>query len=393
MPHVQFVISNDSHHAAMMLPVAGLLAGEPGFRCSLLSLCEFRGLRTPAERFTERGVAVTQVLHRFPRPAGRQQTGASKRGARRLVRRLSWVLVLQPRLSRALRSRPDVVVLPNDSAFPYDGLASILRARAIPFVLVQEGIRFPLPVDAEEDRYGCGGAAAIAAWGEGSAEHFRSSGVPAGRIHLTGSPRFDGVDAVDWKAEGARLREALKLHERSLLLLSNPIDDQGFCSTRDKLDLLRRFAFEVVPVLEAAGLGLAIKLHGRESVSAVEAVLGDLVASGRIRVLAGVPLYPLFAVAAGAVVLASTVGLEGLLFDVPLGVLEIPGYGFVHDYVRRGAAAPLAWSEGMGEQVANWLARPNERIRAAAGYVRHHLAVRSSACDAVAGVIRRVVRS
>ncbi|NIY17466.1 MAG: hypothetical protein GWM98_22600, partial [Nitrospinaceae bacterium] len=64
---------------------------------------------------------------------------------------------------------------------------------------------------------------------------------------------------------------------------------------------------------------------------------------GRITVIGRGPLYPLFVLSKAAIVLASTVGLEALMMDVSLGVLEIPGSGFVYDYVEQGAAMGLTW--------------------------------------------------
>ncbi len=85
---------------------------------------------------------------------------------------------------------PDVVVVPNDAAFPYDRIAAAAARRGLPLVLVQEGIRFPLPVETGQDAYGLGGADVLAAWGEASADYFRQRGVPGERIVVTGNPRF-----------------------------------------------------------------------------------------------------------------------------------------------------------------------------------------------------------
>ena len=391
MPLIQFVISNDRHHAAMMLPVATCLHGEAIGRCSLLSLCEFRGLPTPEQRFRDVGVEVTRVLRHFFRPAGRKQGGEGNRHARGFARRLSWAFLLRPRLERALQARPDVAVLPNDVAFPYDRLVRMLHARSVPFVLMQEGIRFPLPAEAGSDRYGSGGAAAVAAWGEGSAAHFRSQGVASERIHVTGSHRFDHIADTDWGVEGRRLSERLGLPARNLLLLSNPIDDQGFCSTADKLRLLQRFVAAALPSLASRQIGLVIKLHGRESIADLEASLAPLGANDRIRVLKDVPLYPLFTLSVGAVVLASTVGLEALLFGLPLGVLEIPGHGFVHDYVQRGAGRPLAIGSSLPAQLEDWLSSASGDGPAARRYLDLHLATRTGAGERVADLVRQTI--
>jgi hypothetical protein len=388
-----FLISNDRHHVDMMSPVVKLLADGGGHRCRVVSLCELRGFRSPPDRFRFSNVEFVRVLplHLRRSPSIGQTTGrAGDRALRGMARSLLWSTALRRRIESCLDAAADVVVLPNDAAFPFDRIAALLRARRTPFILVQEGIRFPLPGVTREEAYGRGGAAAIAAWGDSSATYFRGQGVAAQQIHLTGNPRFDELATIDWRGRGDRLRAELGVRGDVLLYMSNPIDDQGFCTSAEKLELFRRFAVEVAPLVAARDATLVVKLHGREDEAAYARIARAAPHSDRIIVAKHAPLYPLCAIARGAVVLASTVGLEALLFGVSLGVLEIPGAGFVHDYVQSGAAVGIRGDAALGPQVAALLDEPSEERRAAtAAYIDRHLAGRGSAATHIAELVRR----
>lgn len=394
MPRIAFVLSNDRHHAAMFLPVAAAVAARPGFECRALSLCEFRGLRSPVEEFGRAGIAMRRAVpFSFRSPgAGAGGAGGPPSRRRRLAQGAAWAALLRRPVGALLAERPDLVVLPNDAAYPYDRIAALLRRRGVPFLLVQEGVRFPLPASAGGPVYGGGGAAAVAAWGEASAEYFRAAGVPPERIHLTGNPRFDVIAATDWRAPAAAARERFGLAEETLLLISNPIDDQGFCSHDEKLRLLRALVEGLLPLFARPGFSLAISLHARESAEETGAALAGLPGAERVAVLDKVPLYPLLAASAAAVILASTVGLEALLFGLPLGVVAIPGVGFVHDYVAGGGALGLACDATLPSLAADLLALRGRPRPAAEVYLRRHLAVTTGATERLADLVTRLVR-
>jgi hypothetical protein len=393
VPRVDFVISNDRHHVAMMLPVARELADERGYVCRFLSLCELRGLPTPVERLAAAKLPVERLLPpRVRSSPTRGRTGGGRASAlRRWARRVAWQAILRPRFARQFASPPDLVVVPNDAAFPYDRLAASLRRRGIPFLLLQEGTRFPLPAVEEGRPYGGGGAIAVAAWGVASGEYFASAGVPVERIHLTGSPRFDGLDAEDWESAAAALRSRLGIAGPLLLLVSNPVDDQGFCTTKEKLVLFERFLTGLAPLQSTTSLTSVIKLHAREAAADFAAIAHRAGVAERTRILTDAPLPPLLAAASAVVILTSTVGLEALRAGKRLGVLEIPGFGFVHDYVSSGAAVGLVWNRPMHEQVAHLLREDATATASALAYLRRHLAVGEGASQRVAQLIVDVV--
>jgi hypothetical protein len=318
---------------------------------------------------------------------GRQTGSASSIWLRWIARKISWHLLLKRRLQACFQTTPDLVVLANDAAFPYNHICQLFHWRRIPFLLVQEGIRFSIPATLDTETYGQGGATAIAAWGETSRAYFRNQGVPDCKIHLTGTPRFDAIPKTDWQAEADLIKARWKLGEKTLLFLSNPIDDQGFCTTREKLELVQRFIMGIASLFEDPDFHLLIKLHTRESAEAFQALITDLPFAERIKIFRAEPLYPLFERSRAAIVLASTAGLEALLFGLPLGVLEIPRIRFVHDYVSSGAAQGLTWDVPLAEQVRTLLeVRPGGRESAAA-YVADNLATRHNATARVVKLI------
>jgi hypothetical protein len=208
---------------------------------------------------------------------------------------------------------------------------------------------------------------------------------------LTGCPRFDQIIDTDWKGATAELRARLGVGGPILTLLTNPIDDQGFCSTAEKLDLVASFVGRITEVLAADGTTLVIKLHARESAKDYRSALSHLPVGETIKIVDAEPLYPLLATSSAAITLASTAGLEALLFDLPLGVLELPSAGYVHDYVSSGAAWGLGTNGTTAERVHEMLRMPNKNRDAVRAYLEHQIARRSGAAESVAATIAEAI--
>lgn len=397
MPQIDFIISNNGHHATMFLPVVKTFAAQPEYHCRVLSMCEFRGLPSPAEKFDLCGVTFVEVLPfkntRKSSAIGSQKGISSLKLVRQIARQASWHLLLGPKVRSYLKNKANLVVVANDAAFPYNHICHILRQQRTPFVLLQEGIRFPIPSMAEKELYGTGGAVAVAAWGSSSVEYFRQQGVSDDRIHLTGTPRFDIVSTTDWQLEAAEIKKCLGLGTKTLLYLSNPIDDQGFCTTPEKMKIFRHFLIGIESLFADPEFSLVVKLHTREAIADFEAIIAEIPFAKRTFVLsAGLP-YPFFILAQAAIVLASTVGLEALMFGLPLGVLEIPLHGFIHDYVSSGAAYGLKWDASMSEQVRE-LMQPDSSYRLSAQtYVANNLITLDNSTERVVNLIDRLINN
>lgn len=390
MTAVDFVITNPTHHLATVEPVARRLV-EAGHDCRILSLCEVRGLSSPPDNIPR--VPLIRVVPRFRRvkPGSTRDPGQVRRSLkRRIARRLVWHSMVGPSLRRVLRvRRPDVVAVCNDIAYPYVPLLAILRRRSIPTVLLQEGIRFPLPVGATVEPYGTGGTTAIAAWGPASAEYLVAQGVPEKRVHVTGSPRHDAVTPEAFVAAATELRARLGGSAR-VAILTNPVDSQGLCRTDEKYQVVVDLAETLAPLAAEANLRLVVKPHGGEDAEAYRRLMAGTALADRVTVETSLPLYPLLAAVDGVIVLVSTVGLEALLLGASLGVLAIPGCGYLHDYVAEGVGVPVARGEELSA-VRSLLAEPvaaDVRRR----YLDRHLAHRGAAAQRVAELMLEVAR-
>lgn len=388
MSDVAFVFSNPRHHLEMMAPVAEELTRR-NVTCTLVSLAELRGFETPRQSGARR-VLPLHVRRRSGAPSdGSGEEGAWRRG--RLAKKLVWSLGIGPRL-RWMLHRTRVIVVPNDAVYPYIELVEQLRksktqART---VLMQEGIRFPLPESYTGPRYGSAVSAAVCAWGEGSKDFFVASKVPESRIVVTGTPRLDGLDVAMWKARGQELLGTLKLSAPPIAFLSNPIELQGYGSKAEKLELFARFLAGAAPVLKARNIPVIVKNHLYEDPNDYARMAAASPIPELVTVLEAVPIFAAIAAARAAVVLTSTVGLEALTFGLPLGVMEIPGHDFVFEYVQRGAAVPIRVAS-VTRSIEQLLDRDDARTAAGKAFVERHLHDQGRARHNVADVIERIL--
>jgi len=388
MPDVAFVFSNPRHHLEMMAPVAEELTRR-NVTCTLVSLAEMRGFETPKQSGARRVLPLNVRRRRSTPSEGSGEEGTWRRG--RLAKQLVWTLGLGPRL-RWMLHRTRVIVVPNDAVYPYIELVEQLRkskpqART---VLMQEGIRFPLPESYTGPRYGSAVSAAVCAWGEGSKDFFVASKVPESRIVVTGTPRLDGLDVAMWKARGQELLATLKLSAPPIAFLSNPIELQGYGSKAQKLELFARFLAGAAPVLKARNIPVIVKNHLYEDPNDYARVAAASPIPELVTVLDSVPIFAAIAAARAAVVLTSTVGLEALTFGLPLGVMEIPGHDFVFEYVQRGAAVPIRVAS-VTRGVEQLLDRDDVRTAAGKAFVERHLHDQGRARHNVADVIERIL--
>lgn len=394
MPHIDLLIANTGHHLDAMRPVARELIAR-GFTCRLVSLCELRGLRSPLDDTEGAGLPVHRLVPRSFRSSPSQPGGSRvpSRRLRNLPRALFWHLYLNRRVRGWLGSKPDLVVVPNDAAFPYDRICDQLRRHKIRLVLLQEGIRFAETVfqDSEITEQGLSGADAIACWGETSARFFRARGAPPRSIHLTGNPRFDRLEATDWGSEAGDLTKALPPGGPTVAILTNPIEVWGFCSQSGKMALLESFLDGLDRLFETDGLRVVFKIHRQESLRDYQALIERHRHRERLAVLTDAPLYPLLELSDAAIVLASTVGLEALLLGTPLGVLEIPGHGFIHDFVSSGAARGVGWNASIADQTAALLDDDPRHNTALDVYLEQTLSARGNATGAVADLVADLV--
>ncbi|MDQ3363870.1 MAG: hypothetical protein M3680_00355 [Myxococcota bacterium] len=389
MTDVTFVFTNPRHHLEMMSPVADELARR-GVDVGLVSLAELRGHDTPRTDARIRRALPINLRRRTGEPA----TAGTASGPRpssfgALAKRVAWS-VLRPRLRQLIRTSR-VVIVPNDAVFPYIELVAQAHRWGARTVLMQEGIRFPLPTAYAGPTYGGAVNAAVCAWGEGSKTYFVASKIRTSLVAVTGAPRLDELDPGTWAVRGAELLAHHGLSSAPLAFLSNPIEIQGYGTKELKLELFRRFLEEAAPQLRARGCSVIVKNHLHEDPHDYERVAAASSVAGLVTVVGhATPIFAVLAVARAAVVLTSTVGLEALTFGVPLAVLEIPGHDFAFDYVQRDAAIALRGGQ-IAAGVAELLEASPARRDASQAFVAHHLHDRGRARFHVADVIERVL--
>ena len=78
------------------------------------------------------------------------------------------------------------------------------------------------------------------------------------------------------------------------------------------------------------------------------------------------------------------------LFDLPLAVLEVPGAGYLHDFVSSGAAIPLE-SAGPISHKLSLLFEPVAQSAAVERYLADTLAVRSGASERLVELILQLL--
>jgi hypothetical protein len=379
----------------MARPLAQRMIASGSYDVRVLSLCEFRGIETPENPLAEPGIPVVRLSKVLRPPAVKDTIRAAKPSnwLSRAAREFAWRGLLEGNLNEALKTPPDLVILFNDAAYPYDRVTRVLRTRGIRFLLIQEGIRFEATESAVDGalNQGRGGAAAIAVFGQSSAEFFRKQGAPADSIHLTGNPRFDQLKSMDLRSEESRIRRELKLGSRNLLFLSNPIEFHGYCTAESKLALVSDFVRDIEDLFEDKDFRLIFKLHGNENpddflaASRVSGHFSQIVMASQFH------LYPLLKIVDGAIIFGTTAGLEALLFGVPLGVLEIPGIGYLHDYVREGAATGLRWTATMSQQVSELMESKGRFSPNVEKYLARSLASRNDATSRVLAVVESLI--
>lgn len=320
---IAILITNPNHHFELTHEVA-LLLKQAGHSVKYVSLCEMRRMASPEDKFRSNDLDYIKFgnLPKNLKPSsGKQALGKSDSLIRKTVQYLFWRIKLKP-FVRANLKEVDKVLLMNDAAFPGDRICQWLKQHEIPFFLLQEGIRFPLPNESES-KYGGNGAEKIFAWGERSAKHFEGLTQPQTQTIVTGSPRFDKflgeLDNLSQQNKGFKV----------LGVFTNPIDDQGFCTKNEKLDIFEKFIQRSSPYLVENNIKLSIKCHPREDETEYLSIANKYMK--RVDLLPKDILKAISQVDAG-VVMASTVGLELLGAGKGLAQLEIPKWGYVFDY-------------------------------------------------------------
>jgi len=385
---IDFFISNRRHHWQVSSRVSRILA-ERGHDVRILSLCELRGEVTPEP--SSSSVPVVQLIGGRA-AAGRKGVVKSARGGpvRRLLRKAAWYGRLAPRLELQLRSRkPDVVVVPNDLAYPFDRYVRMLKRHSIRWALYQEGILFRLP-DSGLKPYGAGGADAIAAWGSQAADYFTNvAGAPSSTVFAVGSPRHDDFTREAFAAEAERLRSEVPEGHKLITFFGTTVDKPGgHCTTEQKLRSIEQFVASLEQVAESHPFVLWVKPHAGENAENYAEILRRSKIAEQAELRTTLPTFPAVLASDAVIMNGSSIGVEALLLGARVGVIPVPNTGYPFDYGTSGVYTTIPATDGADAIVELLTATVDEEARAA--NLEKHFANRPNAAEEMASLLERI---
>jgi hypothetical protein len=328
---ILFEITAADSHQQIILPVIRLLKAR-GIPVIVYSDCEL--LRTSSDTATLQGEGIPFVrLAEKPLPATQPEWEAAAAPIRLRI------------TGEVERARPALVAVLNDRNFPSNVFVGEARRLRIPTLLIQESLRKDLfqrpPLGKlfgrwrRKVRYGI--EEGLRSFGQGGCDS-----VPAGRIIVTGNPRFDQLAGADFSVEARRIRAELGYAPSDFLLtfLSSPIERMLIVSKEEKRNAFERLIGWVQSQREdpsSADLRLAFKLHRSEDPAPLQSLL-DAQAAGPWARIVDRPLYPLLQGSQAAMMFSTTAGLEAALLSVPVGIFELSKPLDDWDLTGRGVA-------------------------------------------------------
>jgi len=189
------------------------------------------------------------------------------------------------------------------------------------------------------EKYGEGKCTKIASWGHHSKEYFLKLGIPEDRILLTGSPRFDLIASTDWSNSADAIMMKLNIpQERKIVTFFSDFYEIGGAvrikekdfTIRNIVESARRLLVKNFPI------HLVIKLHRAEKIAYFNSLYKTLSSPKWLTITQDVELYPLLYKTDVAITVASTVGLEALLFNKPLITVNFTGRPDIYNYAEKG---------------------------------------------------------
>jgi hypothetical protein len=228
--------------------------------------------------------------------------------------------------------RPSVIVS-IDVADPRTRVYSMLGASlGIPTVQIQSG-----PVDERVVEWRFLLDDMVVAQGEQAAGVFLSHGVPAEKIHILGSPRYDDLIKADYNAVTQfRQRFNIPLRHRTIVLASSysmPIFNNILSETNHVFYNMMKAIFAAV--VATPGITLIVKPHPLEDVAQTMALVED-----HSRVVFAQPqedIRPLICACDAFFTMGSTSTLDGLVLGKPTVCPSFPGWVISDAFVQTGA--------------------------------------------------------
>ncbi len=183
----------------------------------------------------------------------------------------------------------------------------------------------------------------IAVAGQRDKEWLTSLGTDPDRVVVTGRPSFDTL-AGGFSERGAKVRQSLPLKDPSKpLMVYTALSGRGVTAKEDVVAASREILSAARQTPEVT---LVIKLHPQDD----GAVMRSLVANEGPKdavVISDVDLHGLLFEAAVVVTLASTTGLEAIMLERPIIVVNLSGKPDLIAYVEDGGALGVYEAGGL----------------------------------------------
>ena len=352
---ISFLISNPNHHVKITLPVAERLKFL-GYEVVFVSICQFRRLPSPKKELSDIGIPMIEIenplFKNLKTSSGAKSLGGGKSFIRSIVQFSIWLLFVRRKMIRELKES-DLICTCNDYAAPFLYISAFLNRKKIPFVCLQEGIRFHQPGD-DRVYYGTFGSDYLIAWGQNSVDHFLPVVQTKTKVVALGTPIYDRI-VLDPQEKLDVIQNQLSKAKDKVIFLSNPVEDIGFCTKSEKLELFRMLLKSLKPQFKN-GLYLLLRVHPRENIEEFMTIAQDLdLEEFVINTQALKSIFSALSLADRAIVMASTAGVDALIANRPLAILKVYENDFGHDYVQEGAASPLILNDSFDSLFAAFL--------------------------------------
>jgi len=226
--------------------------------------------------------------------------------------------------------KPHAIVGADDVGLAGRAFARMARLFGIPSINVQHST-----ID-DILRYKVVVSDFMALWGNKSLRQMVAEGVPPRILRLTGVPRFDFILS---RKTGARQRVArdLGIGAGERIALWTPTPYAGITAT-DSPEINRETLLKILEALKGKGdLRLVVKLHPLDSKERYLSLL-KTVGDKRTIVTRSTNVYDLLASCEFLMVCNSTTGIEAMLFEKPIIVVNLHNIPENVPYVESGAA-------------------------------------------------------
>lgn len=206
-----------------------------------------------------------------------------------------------------------------------------------------------------EPELGTGGCDAVAVMGERSRDILLDKKVPAGRIHVTGQPRYDNyVESV--RSSGGPKPEGLPAGKKVVMFASQPFLQYNEMTPKNYIDLQKTIVNELAGMDE---IYFVVKLHPRENPDYYKEVISSCHAQPD-RILYTEDLRSWLSVTDILVTVNSTVAIEAIIFGVTVILANFSASPYFLDYDSYGAVRSAPFFEDVKNDIRLFLEYPEE---------------------------------